>query len=222
MIEELLPPQVELAESFGDAAMDTMFQEEALAVAGSADGRRREFATVRDCARQALGRLGVPPAPILPGPHGAPQWPAAIVGSMTHCTGYRAAAVARSTDLASIGLDAECNKPLPNDGVLAQVVRPEERDQLAVLAARRPDVCWDRLFFSAKESVYKAWYPLTGRWLSFHEATLTMDPRGGTFTARLLVPGPFVAGTRVAGFQGGWLARDGLLVTAITVRRTAN
>jgi len=28
-----------------------------------------------------------------------------------------------------------------------------------------PGPSWDRLLFSAKESVYKAWFPLTGRWL---------------------------------------------------------
>jgi 4'-phosphopantetheinyl transferase EntD len=82
-------------------------------------------------------------------------------------------------------------------------------------------VCWDRLLFSAKESVYKAWYPLTGRPLDFDEALIEVDPAAGSFSARLLVPGPVVAGTRLAGFDGAWLAREGLVVTAIAVTSDA-
>ena len=48
-------------------------------------------------------------------------------------------------------------------------------------------VHWDRVLFSAKESIYKAWFPLTGRWLGFEEASLSIDPAAGTFAARLHV-----------------------------------
>jgi 4'-phosphopantetheinyl transferase EntD len=100
--------------------------------------------------------------------------------------------------------------------VLDAVSDADERRELARLAAVAPDVHWDRLLFSAKESVYKTWFPLTRRWLDFAEAAVT--PRlDGTFTARLLVPGPVVAGRPVGGLQGRWLARDGLLLTAIAL-----
>jgi 4'-phosphopantetheinyl transferase EntD len=79
-------------------------------------------------------------------------------------------------------------------------------------------VHWDRLLFSAKESVYKAWFPLTRRWLNFTEAAVTPHP-DGTFTARLLVPGPVVDGHPVDGFDGRWLTRDGLVLTAIVLPR---
>jgi len=49
-----------------------------------------------------------------------------------------------------------------------------------------PSIRWDRLLFSAKESVYKAWFQLTGRWLGFEEASLDIDPSAGTFSARIL------------------------------------
>lgn len=218
MIGELLPAPTMAAEAFGDPATPAaLFPEEERVVARAVAKRRQEFATVRACARAALGRLGVAPAPLLPGPHGAPLWPEGIVGSMTHCRGYRAAAVARGSDMVTIGLDAEPNEPLPGDGVLELVTLPEERAALPRLAAERPEVCWDRLLFSVKESVYKAWYPLTGRWLDFGEASVTVDPSAGTFSARLLVPGPVVHGTRMPGFHGRWMLRHGLLVTAIAV-----
>jgi 4'-phosphopantetheinyl transferase EntD len=78
-------------------------------------------------------------------------------------------------------------------------------------------VAWGRVLFSAKESVYKAWFPLTRRWLGFEEACVSIDPADGSFTARLLVDGPVLGGRRLDVFAGSWLVRDGLIVTAVCV-----
>lgn len=213
MLQAVLPAGVVCVESFADLPEAPLFPSEAAVVAGAVEKRRQEFATVRHCARQALGQLGLPPVPLLPGERGAPQWPAGVVGSMTHCQGYRAAALARSAELLAIGIDAEPNDALP-EGVPRLVLRQEEAQMLAELAAGAPDVHWDRLLFSAKESVYKAWYPLARRWLDFHEASVTIFANG-RFEARLLVPGPVVAGRPLAGFTGRWVASNGLVVTGI-------
>lgn len=192
-----------------------LYPAEAEAVAKAVPKRQREFTTVRLCAREALAELGQPPVPLLPGKRGKPGWPAGVVGSMTHCAGYRAAVVARAEDAVSLGIDAEPDEPLP-EGVLEAVSLPVERRRLTVLESARPGVAWGRLLFSAKESVFKTWYPLTGRELGFEEAELAFDV-AGTFTARLLVPGPQVGGAAVGGFTGRWVARDGLLATAIVL-----
>ena len=216
MIEEILPPEVATAEAFDDAAPAVLFPAEEAAMARAVPKRRSEFATGRACARAALAKLGLPPSPIVPGPRGAPQWPAGVAGSITHCAGYRAAAVAYLTDVAGIGLDAEPNAPLP-DGVLDRIAVAQEQAWLPELAAAAPGVSWDRLLFCAKESVYKAWFPLTRRWLGFEQAVITVDLRAGAFTAELLEPAEALDGRRVASFAGHWLARDGLVLTAITV-----
>lgn len=217
MIDKLLPAPVVTAEAFQDAPLSEMFPEEWALVAKAVPQRQKEFGTVRGCAREALAELGFAPAPLLPGPGREPQWPAGIVGAMTHCAGYRAVAVARSTDVRTIGLDAEPHLPLNDPGVLKLVTLPAERPRLARLAAVQPEICWDRLIFSAKESVYKAWYPLTRRWLDFQEAELTFDPTDATFTARLLVPGPVLDGHEVTEFHGRWLIGSGLVVTSIAM-----
>ncbi|MEE3921077.1 4'-phosphopantetheinyl transferase superfamily protein [Micromonospora sp. BRA006-A] len=62
--------------------------------------------------------------------------------------------------------------------------------------------------FSAKEAVYKAWFPLTGQWLDFSEADIVFDP-AGTFEARLLVPGPVFGGAEVRAFAGRFLVERG-------------
>ncbi|WP_281382849.1 4'-phosphopantetheinyl transferase family protein [Actinomadura verrucosospora] len=217
MIESLLPPTVRSTETFDDIRPAHVFPEEEAVVAEAVPKRRREFATVRACAREALGLLGVPAAPILPGTRGAPGWPTGIVGSMTHCDGYRAAAVASDRDCVAIGVDAEPHGPLP-DGVLEAVAIPPEQSRIAELTAVHPATHWDRLLFSAKESVYKAWFPLTGRPLGFEDAHVDFDPHDRRFTARLLVPGHALGdGRRVEGFEGRWLAGAELVITAIAL-----
>ncbi|MCX3289153.1 4'-phosphopantetheinyl transferase superfamily protein [Streptomyces sp. NEAU-H22] len=219
MIEELLPDAVVTVEAYGHEDADTpLYPEEAALVARAVAKRRREFAVVRSCARRAMEKLGVPPQPVLSGERGAPRWPAGLAGSMTHCDGYGAAALVRAADLASLGIDAEVHGPLP-DGVLASVALPAEEVRLRRLAAERPDIHWDRLLFSAKESVYKTWFPLTGKWLDFMEADIELNP-GGTFRAALLVPGPWVGGRRVGHFDGRWTAGRGLVATAIALPHT--
>ena len=220
----LLPPEVVVVEMFADPPTVELYPEEASVVAQSVEKRKREFATVRLCARSALAQLGVPPCPILPGATREPQWPNGIVGSMTHCDGYRAAAVARLGSAVSIGVDAEPHAPLP-DGLEESMTLPEERRALARLRASHPDVAWDRLLFSAKESVYKAWFPLTGRWLDFSECLVTLDPHLGTFTGLLTVPGPCVAGQSIDRFIGRWRtvshSGTGHLATAVLVAPSA-
>ena len=217
MIEELLPPEVAAEEAFGDLPA-TLFRDEEAVIANAVDKRRREFTTARACARAALARLGIPPVPIVPGTRGAPQWPSGVVGSITHCAGYRASAVAFDRDIVTIGLDAEPHDQLP-DGVLGAVASPDEQARVAALAAAVPRLRWDRMLFCAKETVYKAWFPLTGRWLGFEDAAVDFDPVNRTFNARLLVDGPVVNGNKLTGFDGRWLISDGLIVTAITISR---
>jgi 4'-phosphopantetheinyl transferase EntD len=218
VIGDLLPPPVAAEEVFGEGSGGPLFPEEEAVIVQAVAKRRREFTTARGCARAALGRLGLPPAPVLPGPRGAPQWPSGIVGSITHCAGYVAAAVARDSDILTIGLDAEPHEPLP-DGVLDAIALPEEKARVAVLAAARPGVCWDRLLFCGKETVYKAWFPLTQRWLGFEDARIDLEPDRSSFTARLLVDGPVADGQQVTGFTGRFLVSRGLIVTSIVIAR---
>ncbi|MFJ7266979.1 4'-phosphopantetheinyl transferase [Streptomyces sp. NPDC099050] len=235
MIEELLAPVVAAVSTRGDVPGAGLYPEEEALVGRAVPERRREFATGRHCARRALGRFGIPAGPILKTEHGAPCWPEGIVGSMTHCPGYRATAVAWRRDVLALGIDAEPDRPLP-DGVLEAVTVAGERAALVGHAEARAraranahvpahgqgrvsaQVHWDRLLFSAKESVYKAWHPLTGRRLDFTDTALDFDPARGTFTARLLVPPPVLAGHGpLTEFRGRWAARDGIVVTAVVV-----
>jgi 4'-phosphopantetheinyl transferase EntD len=216
MLDEVLPGQVASREYFGDIPDVVLFPAEQAAIERAIESRRREFATGRACARAALADLGMPPAPVLRGADGGPVWPTGIVGSITHCTGYRAAAAARAEDFAAIGIDAEPAEPLPPD-VMDVVTLATERARLAALPAGRLTAPFDRVLFSAKESLYKAWYPVTHRWLGFEDADVTIDAENGSFRAKLLVPGPSLGGRPLTQVSGRWLVRDGLIVTAVAL-----
>ena len=75
VLEQILPPGVVVVETFRDEPGVALFPEEEAVVARAVGKRRREFSSGRACARAALARLGVPPAPLLPGLRGAPRWP---------------------------------------------------------------------------------------------------------------------------------------------------
>jgi 4'-phosphopantetheinyl transferase EntD len=220
VLEQILPAGVAVAATGRDILDLTLFPDEEIVVARAVEKRRREFTTARACARDALAQLGVGPVAIPTGPRGEPRWPAGIVGSITHCDGYRACAVARAGEVMSIGVDAEPNQPLP-DGVLGDIALPEERSWLGELAGEAPEVHLDRLLFSIKESVYKAWFPLAEKWLGFEDAVVAVDPQRRTFVARLLVPGPVLESGELRGFSGRWLVRDGLVLAAIALAAEA-
>ena len=211
LIDRVLPSAAVAAESAGELpeAGRGLFPAEERAVRTAGWRRRAEFTAGRQCARTALARLGVPAAPVLPGPAGEPRWPAGLVGSITHCPGYRACAVARAADLAAIGIDAEPDEDLPGD-LIGAVATAAELAWIRRMAAARPAVRWARLIFSVKEAAGKAWYPLTGRWPERGELAVSVTA-AGLLTVRLAAAGP----GQPAAMTGRWLARDGLIITAV-------
>ncbi|MCL6289106.1 4'-phosphopantetheinyl transferase superfamily protein [Streptomyces sp. ID03-2B] len=235
MIELLLPADVSCAATRAESVPDgTLFPEEEALIAKSVAKRRNDFATARACARRAMAGLGLPPVAVLHGHRGRPLWPEGIVGSLTHCDGYRAAALARAKDVLSLGIDAEPHAPLPS-GVRELVTLPAERERIGPSAPEGSDeettgeIHWDRVLFSAKESVFKTWYPVTGLELDFTEADLTFHrtdgPGGddgarggvaaeGSFAARLLLTDPALPTT----LHGLWRIEDGIVATAVLVR----
>ena len=191
--------------------------EEEPLIAKSVVKRRNEFITVRHCARIALGELGVPPVPILKGDKGEPCWPDGVVGSLTHCTGYRGAVVGRSIAVRSVGIDAEPHDVLPQ-GVLDSISLPEERSEMQNLSA---GLHWDRILFCAKEATYKAWFPLTKIWMGFEYAHITFDVDGpcsaGRFVSRILIDGSALSGPPLTALKGRWSVERGLVLTAIVL-----
>jgi 4'-phosphopantetheinyl transferase EntD len=205
VIEELVPATVATVATRADLSTN-LFAEEVRALGPAVEARRRDFETGRACARRALAQLGIAAAPIGSGTRGEPLWPASVVGSITHCAAYGACAVAHAADVLAVGIDAEPDAPLPA-GVLAAIATDEEQ---RALAAHGAGASWDRVLFSAKESVFKAWFPLTGEALAFEDADVRLDRDSETFTARLRAGGEL---------RGRWRASHGIVATAVVVAR---
>src|SRR5260370_20887260 len=96
MLAEVLPPDVIAVDIVGDDPDAYLLPEEEHLVAKAVAKRRREGTNARTCARRALARLGIAETAIRRGAKGEPLWPAGVVGSITHTTGYFAAAVAQA------------------------------------------------------------------------------------------------------------------------------
>ncbi|WP_280315284.1 alpha/beta fold hydrolase [Nocardia abscessus] len=225
-----LPAEVATAEIIGeDPTAALLPQEQALidAIQSDPEGvREREIVYGRTCAHRALARLGVPVEPVLRAgenaPGGMPLWQPGIAGSISHTlgftltqkTGYYVAAVSRHHR--SIGIDAAHNEPI-SDVLRNRVALPEEQAWLSRIGTHR-GVHWGRVLFSAKESVYKAWYPLTHRALDFEDALITFDLDAGTFTARLLVEDrSTLEGQPLTELHGRFLIDGGVILTGIAV-----
>jgi 4'-phosphopantetheinyl transferase EntD len=210
MIADLVPSAVVTYETREEIEM-ALAPEEAACLKRPGEKRRREFITGRACAHRALAQLGgLGEVSIACGEHREPLWPSGVVGSITHCRGYRACAVAWSRDVSSIGIDAEVAIAL-RPGVLESIASSRERRRLLV---EDRALRLDKVLFCAKEAVFKAWFPLTETMLTFEDIDVSLDARERVFRAQLLVCGPRLNGTELTEVCGSWRVDAGIVITA--------
>lgn len=191
-----------------------LFPDEERFIRTALESRRREFTTARGCAREALILLGRSPVAIPPGVEGEPQWPDGVVGSITHCRGYRAAAVADSEAFTAIGIDAEPHAQL-RPGVLSVIGATSEIEWVRERLHRSPGIAWDRLLFCMKEAAFKAWAPLVAGTLGFQDALISMGPAGQDFTASLCDGNLQRGGRTSSDLPGKWIVAENLIVAAV-------
>ena len=208
LLEGMLPAQLSVAEGPLTATVEDLLPEERALVARAVVGRQAEFATGRVLARGLLEALGGARAPLLRDEDRVPLWPDGVVGSIAHTTGRCLVAVGASREVRGVGVDIEPDEPV-QAGIERRVCVPRELEALSRIAD--PDLrgrrC--RLIFSAKESVYKAFFPRVREFWGFHEVELEGDFEAGFFEAKL----PASAGR--PRIQGRCAGRDGYIVTAV-------
>jgi enterobactin synthetase component D len=190
---------------------------ESLAVA--APKRRRDYLAGRYCARQALSQLDpeLARSPIEIGAAREPVWPEGIVGSITHTDGFASAVAARASDVTGLGVDAEREPPSSDLAHLEhQIVSPVEAD--ALKASDLPRSTRTLLAFSAKEAIFKCFYPRARQLWEFHEVEIVrIDPERGSFLARGASSRAAAIWPRL-GVDGRFLIRDGRVYTGACVR----
>jgi len=182
MIRALFDNCVHTVSSTAEVSEDVLYSEEASLIGRAVPKRRREFATGRQLAREALAHLGVEGFPLLRGDDRAPVWPDGIVGSITHCKGFCGVAVARTQQVTSLGVDVEIAEPLDPE-LLPIVCTARELARLDRGSELQPGLV-AKIIFSAKESVFKCVYTLTGTFLDFQDCEIIVHFEQGTFSIR--------------------------------------
>ena len=188
-------------------------EERGLLSEGASVKRRAQFANGRLACRAAFEQLGISPCPpVFMGARGEPLWPAGLTGTITHCEDYAAVALARTADAAALGLDVErCDRELRHD-ISKRVCQAREiawaEEGGAKFSARIIAL------FSAKESIYKAVYHLTGQPYRFKQ--MLLSPAAGGFHGQLET----AVGSLPQGFEFevGCAEADGYVFTSVLFR----
>lgn len=136
--------------------------------------RKAEFLAGRFVAKQALSALGFSSAELQLGiaDDRSPLWPTRVTGSISHTTQIALCCVATKTAADFIGIDAE---PVLS-AEIAQSVAADIHDDAELNLVTRcgyPTALATTLIFSAKESLYKALYPVVRNFFGFETARVS-------------------------------------------------
>jgi 4'-phosphopantetheinyl transferase EntD len=140
---------------------------EAETFANSVDKVKRASGAARFVARQLMRQLGHAEQTVPKSATGAPIWPRGLVGSLAHDSQVAVAAMARSNQFQSLGIDVEPAEPLEAE-LLSLIATTSEVIRIA------EDPYRGRLLFAVKEAVYKTLNPLDGQFLDHHDVEVNL------------------------------------------------
>ena len=136
-------------------------EEEVISASFGSSKRRAEFSLGRYCARRALSKFELESVPILRNTESRePYWPKSVRGSITHSEGFAAAAVGLAKDVSGIGIDLESLSRVVDFNIRRHVCVDKEREFLESLPTEQANR-YLRIIFSAKESIFKCFFPIS-------------------------------------------------------------
>jgi 4'-phosphopantetheinyl transferase EntD len=212
-VEEQLGKRVSFALENPKAPQGDLYPVESAAITNAIASRKLEFTAGRVAARCAMAAIGFAPQAIPQTADRAPVWPVGMIGSISHCDTICLAAVARSKDLRSLGIDLEPDVDLPPD-LETIICTAAERKWLDTMPNDKRGML-GKLIFSAKESAYKAQYPLTLALFGFEILEIEMDMELKKFTATYQhAAGCFAVGSIL---QGRFAVEQGHIFTSVVI-----
>ncbi|MGB5565245.1 MAG: 4'-phosphopantetheinyl transferase superfamily protein [Acidimicrobiia bacterium] len=176
-----LPAFAAFASADSTSTWELMADEAALLHPRAVQQRRESFRLGRAAAHAALRAVGRDGEAVLTGDQRQPIWPSGVVGSISHTSTLGVAVVAHDKLSDGVGVDIERLRFAPE--LWDQVPVREEQDWLRAMPPPQQDRALLALF-SAKESVFKAFFPRVGRFFGFESAILQPTPKG--FTGHLV------------------------------------
>ena len=141
----------------------------------SSVSRKEHYRSGRICAGEVLSKLGTLGQPVLRDPQTRePLWPEGISGAITHSGNWAAAAAGKTSDVSGIGIDLEDLERQVDSRISRHVCIPEEQKWLQECGEDFLEKNL-KIIFSAKESIFKAFFPYTRTYLHFHDARILME-----------------------------------------------
>lgn len=141
----------------------------------SSVSRKEHYRSGRICAGEVLSKLGTLGQPVLRDPQTRePLWPEGISGAITHSGKWAAAAAGKTSDVSGIGIDLEDLERQVDSRISRHVCIPEEQKWLQECGEDFLEKNL-KIIFSAKESIFKAFFPYTRTYLHFHDARILME-----------------------------------------------
>ena len=141
----------------------------------SSVSRKEHYRSGRICAGEVLSKLGTIEQPVLRDPQTRePLWPEGISGAITHSGKWAAAAAGKTSDVLGIGIDLEDLERQVDSRISRHVCLPEEQKWLQECGEDFLEQNL-KIIFSAKESIFKAFFPYTRTYLHFHDARILME-----------------------------------------------
>ncbi len=132
--------------------------------------RQRQYAAGRLAAWQAIEACGHAPVYPAKGNDREPLWPQGLVGSISHTDYFALAAATGASTAASLGIDLEALHDL-RPGLPEKILTSSELSLLRSTGSYTDESVLK--LFSFKECVYKAVYPVFGRYVGFREVEIT-------------------------------------------------
>ena len=118
-------------------------------------------------------------------------------------------------DVSGIGIDLESLSRVVDFNIRSHVCVEKEREFMESLTVEQANR-YLRIIFSAKESIFKCFFPISQTYLYFQDAEIIIDDKNSEFSFLL---SKACTGITSAGFQhsGKFLIKDDLLLTSIYI-----
>ena len=181
-------------------------------LARAATKRKAEHLAGRLAAAHALREYGISTVPGI-GQNGAPQWPDGLAGSISHTSSCALAVVSQN---ALTGIDGEVILSSEEaEDIKDGIINADE--EVLLRCCSLPFALALTLVFSAKESLFKALYPVAKTMMGFDSACVTaLDEKHMT----LALTRPLAGFDKGDTFSLPWL-RDGAMVITLLLSAPA-
>ena len=218
-LQSLFPTGVVVADMREPGYVSQLLPGEADTLARAVPKRIGEFVAGRLCARRALAEFGIANFALKVRQDRTPEWPASVVGSISHTAGMYLAAVAAKSQVAALGIDCELVGHVSAE-IWPTICGATEFKWVESLPAReRPAAV--TLIFAAKEAFYKCQYPLTREWLDFKDLDVRVnawDPCRSQYEIQACRP-LALANLMSLPVTGAYLFQDGFVTAGVAMLR---